>query len=260
MKTDTFSKLNINIYPTKELVGKSAGRDIVNEIKKIQKQKQKVRIIFAAAPSQNETLEYLVNSDEIDWENVTAFNMDEYLGLSPEAPQHFSKYLKEHLFSKVKVGELHLINNQAQEQELLNFEDKITRKPIDIVCLGIGENGHIAFNDPPVADFNDSKVIKIVQLDDVCRQQQVNDKCFEKLEDVPAKAVTLTIPTLMKGKKLFCIATGKKKADAVYHTLTKRIDESCPATILRSHPSCSFYFDNSAVEQIELQESLKKNS
>lgn len=251
MKTDIFSKLNINIYPTKEFVGKAAGRAIIDEIISIQKQKETIRIIFAAAPSQNETLEYLVNSKEIDWGKVIAFNMDEYLGLPPEAPQHFSEYLKEHLFSKVDVGEIHLINSQATEKELLKFEEKITEKPIDIVCLGIGENGHIAFNDPPVADFNDSKIIKIVELDEVCRQQQVNDECFEKLEDVPTKAITLTIPALMNGKKLFCVVTGEKKADAVYHTLTGRIDESCPASILRLHEGCSFYFDSSAIEKTE---------
>lgn len=251
MNTDTFSKLNINVYPTKELVGKAAGKAIEDEINRIQKERKSIRIIFAAAPSQDETLKYLVNSNKIDWKRVVAFNMDEYLGLPSEAPQHFSEYLKTHLFSKVDVGEIYLIDSQSKEKELLKFEEKITEEPIDIVCLGIGENGHIAFNDPPVADFNDSKIIKIVELDEVCRQQQVNDECFEELEDVPKNAITLTIPFLMKGKNLFCTVTGENKADAVYHTLTGEIDESCPASILRLHQSCSFYFDHSAIEKTE---------
>ncbi|WP_081210680.1 glucosamine-6-phosphate deaminase [Salegentibacter sediminis] len=251
MDTDTFSKLNINVYPTKELVGKAAGKAIEDEINRIQKEKKFIRIVFAAAPSQDETLKYLVNSNKIDWQRVIAFNMDEYLGLPSEAPQHFSEYLKVHLFSKINVGEVHLIDSQSNAKELSKFEEKITEEPIDVVCLGIGENGHIAFNDPPVADFNDSKIIKIVELDEVCRQQQVNDECFDELEDVPKNAITLTIPFLMKGKKLFCIVTGENKADAVYHTLTGEIDESCPASILRLHHGCSFYFDSSAIEKIE---------
>lgn len=240
---------DINVLSTVELAGIAAGKKIERCIEKLQDVKETIRIVFAAAPSQDSMLDYLTKSKKIKWGNIIAFNMDEYIGLPSGAPQSFASYLENNLFSKVVVKKKYTINpNSNIEDELVRYSHLIKSGPIDIVCLGIGENGHIAFNDPPVADFNDPQVIKIVELDAMCRGQQVNDNCFDKLEDVPMKAITLTIPTLMAGKKIFCIVTGKNKADAVCKTLTGPIDESCPATILRIHDECSFYFDEAAFE------------
>ena len=242
---------DINVFPTKKLTGEAAGKVIEKCILTLQKKQETIRIIFAAAPSQDMMLAYLSNSPKINWKRVVAFNMDEYLDLPADAPQLFSKYLEEHLFSKVDLKEINTINpNISITKEIERYSDLINEAPIDIVCLGIGENGHIAFNDPPVADFQDSKIIKTVELDDLCRKQQVNDGCFEDLSKVPTKAFTLTVPALMAGKNLFCIVIGENKAAAVNKTLTGPIDESCPASILRKHSKCNFYFDDAAFSDV----------
>lgn len=244
-------KKDVNVFPTKEITGEAAGQAIEKCILELQKKKDTIRIIFAAAPSQDTMLAHLSKSSKIKWNRIVAFNMDEYLDLPADAPQLFSKYLEEHLFSKVDLKEVHTINpNIPVNQEIERYSELINQAPIDIVCLGIGENGHIAFNDPPVADFQDPKVIKTVELDDLCRKQQVNDDCFEDLSKVPKKAITLTVPTLMAGKHLFCIVLGENKAVAVNRTLTGPVNESCPASILRKHPECKFYFDNAAFQNV----------
>lgn len=253
------SRDDINVLSTVELAGVSAGKKIESCIEKLQKDQETIRIVFAAAPSQDYMLDYLSKSKTIKWSNIVAFNMDEYIGLPLGAPQSFANYLEKNLFSKISLKAKHTINpNFKIEEELARYSKLISEAPIDIVCLGIGENGHIAFNDPPVADFNDPQIIKIVKLDAMCKGQQVNDNCFDKLEDVPMKAITLTIPTLMAGKKIFCIVTGKNKADAVCKTLTGPIDESCPATILRVHDGCSFYFDKASFEKAKKKDSNYK--
>lgn len=235
------------VFETKEAAGLAAGKAIEMQITDLLKVQEEVRIIFAAAPSQNETLDYLVNSTKIPWEKIIAFNMDEYIGLSDDAEQLFSNYLMERIFNKVKVKKLHLIDpKNSVENEIKRMTKLIHNAVIDIIILGIGQNGHIAFNDPPVADFEDSAVIKQVELDQVCRQQQVNDKCFLTIDEVPSQALTLTIPTIMSGKHLFCIVSGQHKAEAVYQTLHGEISINWPSTILRTHPDCKFYFDKNA--------------
>lgn len=181
--------------------------------------------------------------------------MDEYLGLPKNAPELFSAYLENNLFSKVKLKNKFVIDVNANvEQEIERYSRLINEAPIDIVCLGIGENGHIAFNDPPVADFNDPETIKVVELDDECRIQQVNDGCFPTFNDVPEEALTLTVPTLMKGENLFCVVVGKQKSNAVRDTLTGSVSTECPASILTTHPNCEFFFDQHAYHLLAKQE------
>lgn len=242
---------NIKVCTSRKQAGEAAGIAVEKHIVELQKHQDDVRIIFAAAPSQDTMLEYLSKSKRIEWNKVTAFHMDEYLGLPKGAEQHFSEYLKTRLFSKVPFKKQILIDPfEDLETELSRYSTLINEKPIDIVCLGIGENGHIAFNDPPVADFNDSKTIKVVRLDEACRIQQVNDKCFERLEDVPKEALTLTVPALVRGKKMFCVVLGTNKSEAVKNTLTGPLTESCPASILTAHPDCTFYFDEDAYQKV----------
>ncbi|QDO95184.1 glucosamine-6-phosphate deaminase [Formosa sediminum] len=243
---------NINIYKDKEATGIAAGQAIEDRIVKLQKTQDIVRIIFAAAPSQDSMLNYLTASTLIDWNRITAFNMDEYIGLPPKSNQLFASYLERNLFSKVEIQEKNLIQaNTNISEELIRYSKLVQKETIDIVCLGIGENGHIAFNDPPVADFNDSEIIKVVILDDKCRNQQVNDGCFETIDDVPQKAITLTIPTLLNAKYLYCVVLGINKSDAVKNTITGPITTSCPASILRTHAYCNFYFDQEAYSKID---------
>lgn len=244
IRNDVVEKLRVEVYTDRRALGAAAGRDVGEKMRELLGRQKKVRMIFAAAPSQNEMLATLVKKGGIDWSRVTAFHMDEYIGLGEDAPQRFGRYVKEHVFDLVRPGVVHLIeSSNSVEAECRRYAQLLREAPIDIVCLGIGENGHIAFNDPPVADFNDRELIKPVELDEPCRRQQVNDGCFATFADVPTHAVTLTIPMLMSGKHLFCCVPGKNKRVAVRRTLNGAISTECPATILRQHSDCTLYVD-----------------
>ncbi len=238
-------KLDVQVYSDRASMGKAAGSDIAAKIVELLGKKDELNIIFAAAPSQNETLAELISHEEIDWSRINAFHMDEYIGLPLDAPQRFGNFLKEAIFGKVPFKSVNYIDSSSSvEAECERYTELLKAHKIDIVVLGIGENGHIAFNDPPVADFNDPKVIKPVELDEICRNQQVNDGCFAKIDDVPHTALTLTIPTLFNADCLFCSVPAKTKAEAVYHTVTdKEISEKCPATVMRRHKSAILYCD-----------------
>jgi 6-phosphogluconolactonase/glucosamine-6-phosphate isomerase/deaminase/sugar phosphate isomerase/epimerase len=241
---ETAEQLKVNVYENRQAMGTAAAIQAATIIKELQSRKDRVRIIFAAAPSQNEFLAELVNQQGIDWSRITAFHMDEYIGLPGNAPQRFSRFLCDRLFDLVKPGELHLIqSSNTIEQECARYGGLIAAEPIDLICLGIGENGHIAFNDPPVADFSDSQIIKAVELDDACRQQQVNDGCFPSFDAVPTHALTLTIPTMMSGAHLLCMVPGPTKRAAVEQTLRGPVSTACPASILRTHGDCTLYVD-----------------
>jgi glucosamine-6-phosphate deaminase len=236
--------LQVSIHRTNVAMGQSAAADIAAELRTRLENQDRVRMIFAAAPSQDTMLEALSDAENIDWSRVTAFHMDEYVSLDPAAPQGFGNYLREHLFDRVRPGRVELINGNAEPVgESEHYGQLIGAEPIDIVCLGIGENGHIAFNDPDVADFADPVLAKVVELDQRSRQQQVNDGCFAQLSEVPERAITLTIPALTGGQKLFCVVPGARKADAVRTVLEGPVSTACPATVLRNHPGCRLYLD-----------------
>lgn len=245
MKTMKKDLLTVNIYETRDEMGKAAGADIKAKILELLATKETINMIFAAAPSQNEVLASLAADSEIPWNRVNAFHMDEYIGLSADAPQGFGNFLKNAIFGRAPFKSVNYINISAPdaEKECERYAALLAANPTDIVVMGIGENGHIAFNDPPVADFADKKMVKPVQLDEVCRNQQVNDGCFATLNDVPKTAITLTVPTLFAGDYLFCIVPAKTKANAVRATIEGEIGEHCPATILRRHASAILYLD-----------------
>lgn len=238
-------KLNVKIFETRDEMGKVAAEDISSAIKELLAVKEEINIIFAAAPSQNDMLLHLCEKDDIEWKRINAYHMDEYIGLNPDAPQCFSNFLKRYIFDLKPFKSVNCINAGADDAqaEAERYAKLLKENPVDIVCMGIGENGHIAFNDPHVADFNDDKMVKIVELDEVCRMQQVNDGCFEKLDEVPKYALTLTIPTLMSAKYNFCVVPAKTKARAVKNTVYGEISEKCPATILRKKDNAVLYCD-----------------
>ena len=245
MRTMTQDRLAVKIYDTRAQMGAAAAQEIKACILRLLEQKETINMIFAAAPSQNEVLESLVNDVEIPWNRIYAFHMDEYIGLPADAPQGFGNFLREHLFDRVPFKKVFCIDISASDAdaECARYAALLKEYPTDIVVLGIGENGHIAFNDPPVADFADPKAVKPVVLDEICRNQQVNDGCFATLDDVPKMAITLTVPTLFAGDYLFCIVPAKTKAVAVRDTLNGEIGEACPATILRKHENAVLYLD-----------------
>ncbi len=246
MKSFKKDKLQVEIYENRTLMGEAAARDIKAKIAELLSQKQEINMIFAAAPSQNDVLKSLVEDKEIEWNRVNAYHMDEYIGLDKNAPQGFGNFLKSHIFGLVPFKSVNYIDitTTNPEQEAERYGKLLKENPTDIVIMGIGENGHIAFNDPPVADFKDEKWVKPVKLDEICRQQQVNDGCFASIDKVPTHAMTLTVPTLVKAPYLFCIVPAKTKANAVYETLNGSIDEHCPASVLRTHDNAKLYLDN----------------
>lgn len=252
MKKLKSDKLKINVYGSRREMGEAAARDISLAITEALKAKPEINMIFAAAPSQNEVLDALVADKSIEWGRVNAFHMDEYIGLSKDAPQGFGNFLKSHLFGRVGFKSVSYIDPTAPDadKECERYAALLESNPTDIVVMGIGENGHIAFNDPPVADFNDPKAVKAVKLDEVCRNQQVNDGCFASIELVPTHAITLTVPTLTKAPKLFCIVPAVTKADAVRATVKGEIGEACPATALRLHSDATLYLDPDSSSKI----------
>ncbi len=231
-------------------MGRKAAKDIAKYIRKIGSEQEDVRIVFAAAPSQLDLFAALIE-ERIDWTKVTAFHMDEYIGLNQGDVEQFGQYLTEHLFKYLSLKQIHLMSGKGDDEELKRYAQLIQEQPIDLVCLGIGENGHLAFNDPPVADFSDKQVIKVVELDEVCRQQQVNDGCFASLNAVPTNAVTLTIPTLLSAKKLFCIVPGVMKEKAVTATIKEPISTDWPSTILRTHKDVVLYADRKSFPGVQ---------
>ncbi len=246
MRTFLKDKLKVNIYDNRVEMGENSAKDIKDCIVKLLSQKDEINMIFAAAPSQNDVLKALVNDNDIEWNKINAYHMDEYIGLDKNAPQGFGNFLMRSIFSLVPFKSVNLIDAEASdaEKEAERYSKLLLDNPTDIVVLGIGENGHIAFNDPGVADFKDKKIVKAVELDDVCRQQQVNDGCFSSIDCVPKTALTLTVPTLTKAPYLFCIVPAKTKANAVYKTVNGEINEECPATILRLCDNSILYLDN----------------
>jgi glucosamine-6-phosphate deaminase len=229
------SNLKVNIYETRAQMGKSAAEAVSGKIRELLTNKEEVNVVFAAAPSQNEFLASLVQQD-LDWGSINAFHMDEYIGLDENAPQAFGNFLEERLFSKRPFNRVNYLKD-------LSYAQLLEQYPVDIVCMGIGENGHIAFNDPPVADFNDPETVKVVELDAACRQQQVNDGCFASIAEVPTHALTLTVPALLAAPNIFCIVPGPAKAQAVFNTLNMPVETAYPSTILRNHENAVLFLD-----------------
>jgi len=248
------NKLKVKIYKSRSLMGADAAAEISERINSLLLEKEFINIVFAAAPSQNEFLICLKKSI-VDWSRINAFHMDEYLGLDNDAPQLFGNYLKEMLFDKVPFREIYYLNGDInmKEEECNRYSDLLQKYPTDIVILGIGENTHIAFNDPHVANFKDPKSVKIVDLDEKNRSQQVDptDKiCFNSIEEVPTHAITLTVPTLFKATYAYAIAPGENKADAISYTLKSPISEKYPSTILREHPNAILYIDEASASKL----------
>ena len=249
MKKD---KLAVEIYESRAAMGEGAAKQAAEKLKALLAQKAELNCMFAAAPSQNEFLAALIADREIDWTRVNAFHMDEYIGLNADAPQGFGNFLRDRIFGLVPFKSVTYLNGNAAdpEAEAARYGALLAEHPLDICFMGIGENGHIAFNDPPVANFADKVWVKVVELDPTCRQQQVNDGCFDSLSKVPTHALSVTCPGLMSAKTVFCVVPAPTKAEAVRRTLTWEIGEKCPATILRTHDDAKLYLDPDSAKYV----------
>lgn len=243
--------MHLEIFPDKESLGMAAAKKAADILKKTIQKKGKATFIAATGASQFEFLENLTNISSIDWSKTTMFHLDEYVGLPETHSASFRKYLKERLINKVHPGSVHLIKGDAKSPELEceRLDKIIKQKGIDVAFVGIGENGHLAFNDPP-ADFDTKKPYLIVELDDACRKQQLGEGWFENLEEVPKQAISMSIYQIMKSKNIICTIPDKRKAKAVKNCLEEEISPLHPASILRKHPQVYFYLDKNSASLI----------
>lgn len=244
------------VAQSRAALGQKAAEDIAGELRRLLHFQPAVRMIFAAAPSQSEMLSALIHMPDIDWSRVTAFHMDEYLGLASDAPQRFGLWLRTAIFDHLPFAAVHLLDPRDNPKSAAGeYAEKLAAAPIDIVCCGIGTNGHLAFNDPP-ADLLDPLDVKVVELDRACREQQVDDRCFDRFEDVPTHALTLTIPRLLATNRIFCCVPGRAKKIAVQRTLQDPISGSVPATALRTHFNWSLYLDVDSAGDLAVSNAL----
>ena len=241
----------IEIHPGRDAMGAAAARWFQQSVARGLQAKPRCRVIFGCAPSQDEFFSHLIAEAKAApelWRQVEVFHMDDYVGLPDSHPQSFRSYLRAHFLNHVEVALFHPIRGEetVPSVEAARYAALLARAPIDVIGMGIGENGHIAFNDPPVADFADPVLAKVVEMDDVCRQQQVNDGCFPNLSKVPRHAITITLPAFARAGALCCTVPGPRKARAVHRTLQGPIGPACPATLLRTHPRAALFLDAAA--------------
>ncbi len=237
----------VEIYADKPTLSRAAADFVAEHIRAAITERGSSRVIFATGASQYDFLDALCASPGIDWSLVTAFHLDEYVGIAADHPASFRRYLQERLFSRLPFGAVHLLQGDAPDPvaECRRYAALLAESPIDVACVGIGENGHLAFNDPP-ADFATSAGVHIVQLDEACRRQQVGEGHFPSLADVPPQALSMTVPAILEAKVIACVVPDARKAAAVQCTLAGRIDPACPASALRTHTHCHLYLDSAS--------------
>jgi 6-phosphogluconolactonase/glucosamine-6-phosphate isomerase/deaminase len=239
--------LNVNIYSNRRLLGEAAAFAFIDKVNELLIKKESIRVIFASAGSQIEFLETLLrNRMFVDWTRIHAYHLDEFVGADTETPFGFARWIKDHLIDQLPFKQFEALNGNAKDLagECLRYGTLLAENEIDIACIGIGENGHLAFNDPPVANFEDPAIVKVIDLDEACREQQFRDGVFGDTASVPRQALTVTIPAIMRANTVLCIVPGTHKSVAVWKTLHNEISTVCPASILRRHPNATLYLDS----------------
>jgi glucosamine-6-phosphate deaminase len=243
--------LKIEIHPDRTAAGEAAARAAAQSLLELGRAGD-FGVIFATGASQLATLHALTSIPDLPWHRVTGFHMDEYIGTPPDHPASFRRYLRENLTDRAPLRAFHGIDGQADVDLVCQEYSALLRSHSPQLCLlGIGENGHLAFNDPGEADFSDPLDMRVVSLDTVCRQQQLAEGWFPTLEDVPDRALTLTIPTLFRVPKLIASVPGPRKAHIVRRTLDETISTALPATILRTHPDATVYLDQESATELK---------
>jgi glucosamine-6-phosphate deaminase len=243
--------LNIEIHSSARDVGKAVATYAADILRTLSKERESIGVVFATGASQLAVLEELVAMDNLPWSKITGLHLDEYVGISPDNPGSFRNYLRKHLIQKVKLRAFHEIDGSSSNPAKVCAEYSDLLRTIDpqLCLLGIGENGHLAFNDPGVADFEDPVDVKLVVLDATCREQQAAEGWFKDFDEVPRMALTLTLPAILRIPRLILSVPGRRKADIVRRALEEPVSTGCPATILRRHPDAKLYLDvESAVE------------
>lgn len=248
--------LKVNVYPSTDDMATAAATDAQKFLRAAISVKGRAAVILATGNSQLQFLEKLTASNGINWSVVTLFHMDEYLGIAADHSASFRRYLKVHVEDKVKPLAFHYLQGDVLEPiaECQRYEALLSSTEIDLCCMGIGENGHLAFNDPPVANFTDKAGAKIVRLDEACRKQQVGEGHFPSIDAMPQYAMTLTIPQLLNADRIQCVVPDKRKAQAVKAALNGPITTACPASILRSQRKATLYLDSESAGLTDFSE------
>jgi glucosamine-6-phosphate deaminase len=237
--------LAVRVYESQPALAADAAATTAAHLRDTIARQGSAAVILASAASQVQCLDALTTLPGIEWSRVTLFHMDEYLGIDATHPASFRRFLREHVEQRVKPLAFHYLAGEAEQplDEIDRYAGLLAAQPIDLCCLGIGENGHLAFNDPPVADFADKRRVKLVKLDEACRRQQVGEGAFPELAAVPQFAYTLTIPALCAARRMICVVPERRKANAVREALHGPISPACPASFLRRQPHCTLYLD-----------------
>jgi glucosamine-6-phosphate deaminase len=244
--------MEIEIYNTAGELGKTAGKNAARLLHEAIEANGSANIILATGTSQFEILQQLVFED-VDWSKVTLFHLDEYIGLPVTHPASFRKYLQERFISKVSLKQVNLINGETNpQQECERLGKFITQSPVDVALVGIGENGHLAFNDPP-ADFKTEEPYIIVELDEACKKQQMDEGWFNSIDDVPRKAISMSIKQIMKSKNIICSVPGERKATALKNCLENAVSNLYPGSILQLHKNCIVYLDKDSASLLSNQ-------
>jgi len=237
--------LTVHVYETDAELARDAATDAAAAIHTAVEAHGAANVMFATGNSQLAFLDELTTRPDVDWGAVVGFHMDEYVGIPPDHPASFRRYLRERLVDRTHPRVFHYVAGDAPDpdQECARYATVLRDHPLDLCCLGVGENGHLAFNDPPVADFDDPHDVKVVELDAACRRQQVGEGHFPTLGDVPPRAITVTIPALLRAARVQAVVPDARKRSAVHDALTGPITTGCPASALRTHPDATLYLD-----------------
>jgi glucosamine-6-phosphate deaminase len=243
--------MKIEISNDPKQLGEKAGRRAAELIREAIAEKGAANIILATGTSQFETLSQLIREQDIDWSKVTMFHLDEYIGLPQTHPASFRKYLAERFLAKVPpLKAANLVSGEGDpEAECVWLGDLITQHPIDVALVGVGENGHLAFNDPP-ADFDTEEPYIVVDLDDACRKQQYGEGWFKSIDEVPGQAISMSVKQIMKSKEIICSVPDERKALAVKNTVKQPVSNRFPASILQTHDRCTLYLDKASASML----------
>ncbi len=235
--------MTIKVFTSKAEMAEAAANEAASLIRDAISQRGQARIIAATGASQFDFLDALTNLAGIDWDRVEMFHLDEYVGISDQEPASFCKYLRERLIEKVGIKKYHLLDGTEDPSTVIaRVTAEIRKAPIDVAFVGVGENGHLAFNDPP-ADFDTDEAYIVVNLDEACRKQQLGEGWFPTLADVPRQAISMTIRQIMKAEHILCVAPDARKADAVKTCFQGEVTPMAPASILQRHPNAAIYLD-----------------
>lgn len=251
----TVDTLQVRVFADTDALARASAADAAGALRAVIGARGTANAMFASGNSQLRFLYALAQMDGVDWARVVGFHMDEYVGIGSDHPASFRRYMREQVAGPLGIGDFHYLDGTSDPvEEAARYATLLRQFPIDVCFLGIGENGHLAFNDPPVAEFDDPLDVKVVTLDDACRHQQVGEGHFATEDDVPERAITVTIPALLRADRVLAIVPEARKREPVRRALTEPVSTPCPASILRRAPNTTLYLDRESSSLLDLDE------